>query len=63
MSTYRLYNKKIKDSIRSGAAADDVYKCTWFAHELMDSFLGPIYNKSDCKTVNTAVSEKTFISL
>lgn len=57
MSTYRLYNKKIRDSIRSGVSTDDIYKTTWFAYELMDSFLGAVYNKLDTYTINTEVSE------
>ncbi|KAJ8937238.1 hypothetical protein NQ314_011993 [Rhamnusium bicolor] len=45
MSTYRLYYKKTKESIRLGAATSEIFRSTWFAYELMDSFLGPIYNK------------------
>lgn len=58
MSTYRLYTKKIKDSIRSGASSDEVFKPTWFAYEFMDSFLGSLYNKMNTTTINTEVSKK-----
>lgn len=30
ISTYTLYTKKIKDSIRSGTSSDEVFKSTWF---------------------------------
>ncbi|KAF9412979.1 hypothetical protein HW555_002115 [Spodoptera exigua] len=57
MSTYRLYRKKITDSTRSGSATDDIFKPNWFAYELMDSFLAPIYDKSDTVTINTESME------
>lgn len=57
MSSYRLHQKKTKDSIRSGASTDDIFRSTWFAYDLMDSFLGKIYNKKDNNTINTEVSE------
>jgi len=43
MSTYRIYNKKIKHSIRSGASRDNLYQVTWFPYQLMDGFLGEVY--------------------
>ncbi|CAH2012137.1 unnamed protein product [Acanthoscelides obtectus] len=53
MSTYRLYRKKILDSTRSGSSVDDIFKPNWFAYDLMDSFLAPIYDKTDTYTINT----------
>lgn len=51
MSSYRTYRKKVKDSIHSGASADDIYKPIWFAYDTMDSFLG---EGAACnKTINT----------
>ncbi|CAK1589268.1 unnamed protein product [Parnassius mnemosyne] len=57
MSTYRLYRKKISDSTRSGSSTDDIFKPNWFAYELMDRFLAPIYDKSDTVTINTETME------
>lgn len=56
MSTYRLYQKKTKESVRSGASTSEIFRSTWFAYELMDSFLGQVYNKKDTNTINTEVS-------
>ncbi|CAH2101071.1 unnamed protein product [Euphydryas editha] len=47
MATFRRHLKKKNDSIRSGAGSDDVYKPIWFAYDLMDSFLGPVYTCSN----------------
>lgn len=57
MSTYRVYRKKYHDSIRSGASASEIFRSSWFAYELMDSFLAAVYNKTDTNTINTEVSE------
>ncbi|XP_050676913.1 uncharacterized protein LOC126973619 [Leptidea sinapis] len=47
MATFRRHLKKTKDSIRSGAGSDDVYTPVWFAYDLMESFLGPVYTCSN----------------
>ncbi|CAF4892110.1 unnamed protein product [Pieris macdunnoughi] len=47
MVTFRRHLKKKKDSIRSGAGFDDVYTPVWFAYDLMESFLGPLYSCSN----------------
>ncbi|KAJ8942442.1 hypothetical protein NQ314_010071 [Rhamnusium bicolor] len=57
MTTYRTHNNRTKQSIRSGAGTDELFKSNWFAYDLMDSFLGPIYNKNNTSTVNTEVSK------
>jgi len=51
MATYRGLLRKKKASIRSGAGADDIYKPIWFAYEMMDNFLRPVYEVE--MTVNT----------
>lgn len=57
MSTYRLHSRKIKESSHSGASTCELYTTNWFAYTLMDSFLGPVYNKNDNVTINTEVSK------
>ena len=61
MSTYRLHSIKFKESNRSGASTDELYTTNWFAYTLMDSFLGPVYNKDDNVTINTEVSENNTV--
>ncbi|CAH2013464.1 unnamed protein product, partial [Acanthoscelides obtectus] len=39
--------KQKQDSIRSGAGGEDIYKPTWFAYEMMESFLLPVYTCID----------------
>ncbi|CAH1987008.1 unnamed protein product [Acanthoscelides obtectus] len=51
MATFRRHLKRKQDSIRSGAGADDTYKPIWFAYEVMESFLGPVYTCT--KNINT----------
>nr|CAH7740413.1 unnamed protein product [Callosobruchus chinensis] len=52
MASFRgLLNKK-KNSIKAGAAPEEVYTPSWFAYSLMESFLGPIYK------YNAVVSEE-----
>ncbi|VVC94911.1 unnamed protein product [Leptidea sinapis] len=59
MATFRRHLKKKKDSIRSGAGSDDVYTPVWFAYDLMESFLRPVYTCSN--NVNSEeVSKTTF---
>ncbi|CAG9569880.1 unnamed protein product [Danaus chrysippus] len=43
MSAYRGYKTKINKYETSGVGSSDVYKPTWFAFELMDSFLASLY--------------------
>lgn len=51
MATFRGQVRKIKKSEQSGAGINEVYKPVWFAFDLMQSFLGPIF---ECRaTVNT----------
>ncbi|CAK1597891.1 unnamed protein product [Parnassius mnemosyne] len=51
MATFRRHLNKKKDSIRSGAGANDTYKPIWFAYDLMESFLVPVYNST--QNINT----------
>lgn len=51
MSTYRSHVGKRRQSQHSGSGADEVYQTTWFAFELMDAFLAPIYDRPS--TTNT----------
>uniref|UniRef100_A0A0A9W1X7 Serine/threonine-protein kinase atg1 n=1 Tax=Lygus hesperus TaxID=30085 RepID=A0A0A9W1X7_LYGHE len=51
MATYRSYSRKVAASAKSGASGEDIYKPVWFAYELMDQFLGTVYNCGP--TVNT----------
>ncbi|CAH1978291.1 unnamed protein product [Acanthoscelides obtectus] len=51
MATFRPLLKKKKASIRSGAGADDVFQPIWFAFEIMESFLGSLYDVAE--TINT----------
>ncbi|KAK9893035.1 hypothetical protein WA026_023335 [Henosepilachna vigintioctopunctata] len=53
MATFRRHFKKKQDSIRSGAGADDIYKPIWFAYDLMESFLGPVYTSTN--NINTEI--------
>ncbi|XP_072399248.1 uncharacterized protein [Diabrotica undecimpunctata] len=39
MSSFRFCHNKVKESTKSGAGTDDVYKPSWFAYEKMASFL------------------------
>lgn len=51
MATFRGHLRKKKASIKSGAGEEDVYKPIWYAYDLMESFLGRIY---DCNpTIST----------
>ncbi|CAH1998796.1 unnamed protein product [Acanthoscelides obtectus] len=49
MATFRCLLKK-KYSIKSGAGPDEVYTPGWFAYNLMESFLGPVYKYSTVVT-------------
>lgn len=51
MATFRPLLKKKKDSMRSGAGVEDVFQPIWFGFELMESFLGSLYDVSE--TIDT----------
>ncbi|CAK1597890.1 unnamed protein product [Parnassius mnemosyne] len=59
MATFRRHLNKKKDSIRSGAGANDTYKPIWFAYDLMESFLVPVYNST--QNINTEWVRKSTI--
>jgi hypothetical protein len=51
MASFRHHLRRKKASIKSGASSDEVYKPTWYAYEVMEGFLGSLY---DCDpTYNT----------
>lgn len=52
MATFRTYRRKKQACIHSGMEADDVYEPIWFAYQMMENFLSPVYDCED--TVNTA---------
>ncbi|XP_063823473.1 uncharacterized protein LOC135073289 [Ostrinia nubilalis] len=43
MTTFRKHLKKKQESMRSGAGADEIYNPTWYAYEIMESFLLQVY--------------------
>lgn len=51
MATFRPLLKKKKSSIRSGSGTDDVFQPIWFAFEIMERFLGSLYDVEN--TINT----------
>lgn len=60
MTSFRSNLKKKKDSKRSGAGEDEVYKPIWIFYDVMESFLFDVY---ECKSiVNTEENvSKVFI--
>lgn len=61
MATYRGHLRKIKNSQKSGAGAEAVYRPIWFAFDLMNSFLQQLY---ECKkTTNTETEVSLFLFL
>jgi hypothetical protein len=51
MASFRHHLRRKKASMKSGASSDEVYKPTWCAYEVMEGFLGSLY---DCDpTYNT----------
>ncbi|KAJ8915431.1 hypothetical protein NQ315_003192 [Exocentrus adspersus] len=51
MATFRSHLRRKKGSFKSGASASGIYKPVWFAYDIMEAFLGSIY---ECNTtVNT----------
>lgn len=54
MTTFRYHLKKWRNSLKSGAGADEIYQTNWLAYQSLNSFLGQNY---DCKrTIETEVS-------
>ncbi|GBP42621.1 hypothetical protein EVAR_87172_1 [Eumeta japonica] len=51
MATFRTLLTKKKGSLRSGAGTDEVFQPIWFAFEIMERFLGTIYDVEE--TMNT----------
>ncbi|CAD0204943.1 unnamed protein product [Chrysodeixis includens] len=54
MATYRSHLRKIKNSFKSGAGLDEVYKPVWFAFNLMNSFLEQL---CECKITRNTESQ------
>lgn len=54
MATFRQHLKKRKASISSGCGEEDVYKPIWIFYNVMESFLGDVYECSS--KMNTWVS-------
>lgn len=56
MASFRACSNKIKESTKSGAGRDDIYKPNWFAYERMASFL---QNRNQARnTLNSEVSKR-----
>nr|CAH7743613.1 unnamed protein product [Callosobruchus chinensis] len=55
MSTYRKLRSKIKESIKTGSGADEVYMPEWPFYNAMSTFLDDVYNPR--KTKNSDVTE------
>lgn len=51
MATFRGYLRKKQASIKSGASSDDIYNPIWFAYDIMEQFLAPVFHCND--TINT----------
>ncbi|XP_049880223.1 uncharacterized protein LOC126376710 [Pectinophora gossypiella] len=51
MTTFRKHLKKKQESMRSSAGADEIYNPTWYAYEIMESFLLQVYTSNE--TLNT----------
>jgi hypothetical protein len=47
MASFRHHLRRKKRSIKSGASSDEVYKPTWYAYEVMEGFLGSLYDCND----------------
>lgn len=59
MASFRTCLKRVKDSMKSGASADDVFKPNWFAFPKMSAFLRD--KDAPRETVNSEVILLTFI--
>lgn len=53
MATFRPLSHKVKDSMRTGSAANNVFKPNWIFYEPMAKFLHGIYQPN--VTINTEV--------
>jgi hypothetical protein len=47
MASFRHRLRRKKASMKSGASSDAVYKPTWYAYEVMERFLGSLYDYHD----------------
>lgn len=56
MATYRGHLRKIKNSSKSGAGSNEVYKPVWFAFDLMNSFLEQLYQCNITRNTENQVS-------
>ncbi|KAI8425466.1 hypothetical protein MSG28_007211 [Choristoneura fumiferana] len=56
-ASYRKYRKMVKDSCKSGAGEDEVYKPVWFAYGALDLFLGD--GLTPRTQINTTSNEDT----
>lgn len=56
-ASYRKYRKMVKDSSRSGAGENEIYKPIWFAYDALDSFL------SDGLTPRTIINTQSSVSI
>lgn len=44
LTQYRDCLKKIKDSTKTGAGSEEVYKPSWFAFDAIHSYMGAVYD-------------------
>ena len=58
MATFRGYYRKKRTSLTSGAAMEEVYKPVWFAYDVMEQFLGPVYNANSTVHTKSNVSRR-----
>lgn len=57
MATFRQLLRRKKQSVRSGAGGDDIYKPVWLYYDDMEKFLASIY---ECNT--TVSTEEGHVS-
>ncbi|XP_014279545.1 uncharacterized protein [Halyomorpha halys] len=55
MVSFRKHLKKKLESIRSGT--DDIYEPIWFAYQLMESFLLPVYTNKSCINIESVLCD------
>lgn len=61
MASYRFYKIKVKKSeTLSADGTCDVYRPTWFAFTLMDSFLSSVYNCTSTKNTEVCKTNTSF---
>lgn len=56
MATFRPLLKRKIASLKAGFSGDDVYQPSWFAFDMMESFLGSIYDFEWSDSVENGVS-------